>query len=160
MTKEEMTLADYEERLKLVREQLRLAIYFAREFIAELGKEKALEIIEKAWVKYGADNWKGRLASVPPGDILKAMGDWFKAQARVRPELKVVKATPRQLCIEFTRCPQYDVCKEAGLPELCQKYCDSDYAVAALLHPKLKMVRDKELAYGAKICNHCWVIEE
>jgi len=153
-------LAEYEERLQLAKEQLRLAIYFAREFMEALGRDKALEIIEKAWVKYGVDNWKNRLEGVPPEDILTAMGEWFQALAKVRPELRVVAATPKRLCIEFTRCPQYDVCKEAGVPEICQKYCDSDYGVAALIHPKIKMVRDKELAYGAEICNHCWVLEE
>ena len=153
-------MADYEERLKLVREQLRLAVYFAKEFMDALGKEKALEIIEKAWVKYGADNWKGRLEGVPPQDTLKVMGEWFKEQEKVRAELKVVEATPKRLCIEFTGCPQYDVCKEMGVPEICQKYCDSDYGTATLINPKLKMVRDKELAYGANLCNHCWVIEE
>ena len=153
-------MADYEERLQLVREQLRLAIYFAKEFMDVLGKEKALEIIEKAWTKYGADNWKARLGDVPPEDILKVMGDWYKEQEKVRPELKVIEATPKRLCIEYTKCPYYDACKEAGAPEICQRYCDSDYPSAALLHPKMKMVRDKELAYGAEICNHCWVMEE
>jgi len=142
-------LADYEERLKLAREQLRLAIYFAKEFMDELGKEKALEIIERAWIKYGADNWKGRLAGVPPEDILKVMGEWFKAQEKVRSELKVVAATPERLSIEFTRCPQYDVCKEMGV-----------HGAATLINPKLKMIRDKELAYGADLCNHCWIMEK
>ena len=151
---------EYEERLKLEKERLRLAIYFAREFMEALGKEKALDIIEKAWVKYGADNWKGRLGDVPPQDTLKAIGDWFQAQEKVRPELKVVEATPKRLCIEIEKCPTYDICKEMGVPEVCQKYCDSDYGSAPLLHPKIKMVRDKELAYGADLCNHCWVMEE
>jgi len=152
-------MAEYEERLKLERERLRLAVYFAREFMAALGKEKALDIMEKAWVKYGADNWKNRLGDVPPQDTFKAMGEWFQAQAKVRPELEVVEATPKRLCIEIKKCPTYDVCREMGVPEVCQKYCDSDYGSAPLIHPKIKMVRDKELAYGADLCNHCWVME-
>jgi len=152
-------MAEYEERLKLERERLRLAVYFAREFMAALGKEKALDIMEKAWVKYGVDNWKNRLGDVPPQDTFKAMGEWFQAQAKVRPELEVVEATPKRLCIEIKKCPTYDVCREMGVPEVCQKYCDSDYGSAPLIHPKIKMVRDKELAYGADLCNHCWVME-
>jgi hypothetical protein len=46
-----------------------------------------------------------------------------------------------------------------GIPELCQKYCDSDYGAATLINPKIKLVRDKELAYGADLCNHCWIME-
>jgi len=155
-----MTLAEYEERLKQDKDRLRLAIYFAREFMAALGKEKALAIIEKAWIKYGADNWKSRLKGVPPEDTLKVMGEWFKAQEKARPELKVVEATPKRLCIEIRKCPTYDVCQEMGVPEVCQKYCDSDYGAATLMNPKLKLVRDKELAYGADLCNHCWIMEE
>ena len=153
-------MADYEERVKLVKEQLRLAIYFAREFMDELGKEKALEIIERAWIKYGADNWKGRLAGIPPEDIIKTMGEWFKAQSEIRSELRVVEATPERLSIEFSQCPQYDVCQDMGVPEICQRYCDSDYGAAAPMHPKLKLVRDKELAHGATICNHSWIMEK
>lgn len=153
-------MTDYEERTKMAREQLRLAIYFAKEFMDELGKEKALEVLERAWIKYGADNWKPRLAGVPQEEIISKMGEWFKEQEKVRSELRVVEATPEHLSIEFTHCPQFDVCKEQGVPELCQKYCDSDYGAAALIHPKLKLIRDKELAYGAEICNHSWIMEK
>jgi hypothetical protein len=151
-------LIDCEERTKLVKEQLRLAIYFAREFIDELDKEKAPEIIERVWIKYGADNWKDRLAGIPPEDIIKTMREWFKAQVKIRSEIRVIEATPERMSIESTQYPQYDVCKEMGVPEIYQKYCDSDYGAAALMHPKLKMARDKELAYGATTCNHSWIM--
>ena len=153
-------MAEYEERVKQEEAKLKLAIYFAKEFMQELGKERALEIIEKAWVKYGADNWNSRLKSVPSEERLKAMGDWFKAQAPNRPELRVIEATPSRVCVEFSRCPTYDVCQKLGVLEVCQKYCDSDYGSAQAIHPKVKLVRDKELAYGADCCNHCWVMEE
>lgn len=153
-------MTEYEEKLKLERERLKVAVYFAKEFMAALGREKALDIIEQAWAKYGADNWKGRLKGVPHKDTLKAMGEWFKAQEKVRPELKVIESTPKRLCIEVRKCPTYDICQEMGVPEICQKYCDSDYGAASLINPKLKLVRDKELAYGANVCNHCWVIEQ
>ena len=153
-------MEDYKERLKKEKNNLRLAVYFARQFMAEFGKEKALEVIEKAWAQYGSDNWKARLEGVPPEETLKVMGDWFKIQAEGRPELKVVESTPKRLCIEFTKCPTYDACKELGVPEICQKYCDSDYSAISLIHPRIKLVRDKELAYGADRCNHCWIMEE
>jgi hypothetical protein len=89
-----------------------------------------------------------------------AMGAWFKEQSKLRSELKVVEASPNRLCIEYTRCPQHDACRELGVPEVCQKYCDSDYGVIPRMYPKIKLVRDKELAYGAGCCNHCWVMEE
>ena len=152
-------MADYEELLKREKHNLKLAVYFAKQFIEELGKERALEIIEKAWAQYGTDNWKTKLEGVPQEEALKVMGEWFKAQAEIRSELRVVEATPKRLCIEFTKCPTFDVCKELGVPEICQKYCDSDYSVIPLMYPQIKLVRDKELAYGADCCNHCWIME-
>jgi hypothetical protein len=153
-------MATYEERVKQEETKLTLAIYFAKEFMGELGKEKALKIIEKAWAKYGADNLKSRLEGVPPEQRLKALGEWFKAQTQNRPELKVVEATPKRLCIELSWCATWEACKKLGVPEICQKYCDSDFPAAKAIHPKVKLVRDKELAYGASVCNHCWVMEE
>jgi hypothetical protein len=29
-----------------------------------------------------------------------------------------------------------------------------------VIHPKVKMVRDKVIAYGDNLCNHSWVIED
>jgi predicted ArsR family transcriptional regulator len=153
-------MAEFAERLIQEEAKLKLAIYFARELLEEVGKEKALEIIEKAWAKYGADNMSGRLEGVPQEDRLKALGEWFKKQVKTRPELKVVEATPKKLCIELSWCPTYEICKKLGVLEICQKYCDSDYISAEAIHPKVKMVRDKALAYGADRCNHCWVMEE
>jgi len=153
-------MAEYEERVKQEEAKVKLAIYFAKEFMEELGKEKALEIIEKAWAKYGADNMKSRLEGVPAEERLKALGEWFKAQAAIRPELKVVEATSTRVCIEISRCPTYDVCQKLGVAEICRRYCDSDYPAAQAIHPKVKLVRDKEIAYGADCCNHCWVMEE
>ncbi len=153
-------MATFEERLKQEEAKLRLALYFAEAITEELGKEKALEIILKGWAKYGAGNIKSRLEGVPPEDRLEALGEWFKKQAEIRPELKVVEATPKKLSVEFSWCPVYEVCKKMGKMEICQAYCDSDFIVTDVIHPKVKLVRDKELAYGAAICNHSWVMEE
>lgn len=153
-------MAQYEERLKQEEAKLKLAIYFAKEFMEELGKERALKRIEKAWAKYGADIMNSRLEGIPSEDRLKALGEWFKVQVATRPELKVVEASPTRVCIEISRCPTYEVCQKLGVVEICQKYCDSDYVSAQAIHPKVKLVRDKEIAYGAAYCNHCWVMEE
>ena len=150
----------HEERLKQSEAELKLAIYFAKEFMKELGKEKALEIMEKAWANYQIDNWNKRLEGVPPEQRFKALGEWFKQQAANRPELKVIEAIPKRVCIEISRCLTYDVCKKLGVPEICQKYCDSDYIVAPTIQPKVRLVRDKALAYGADYCNHCFIMED
>ncbi|MFC1929743.1 L-2-amino-thiazoline-4-carboxylic acid hydrolase [Chloroflexota bacterium] len=160
MLRKENYMVEYEERLKQREAELELAIYFAKEFINEFGRQRALEIIEKAWTKYGINRMKQRLRGAPSEDRLKKLGEWFKEQATNRQELKVVEATPKRVCIEISRCPTYDVCKNQGVPEICQKYCDSDYAVTRTIHPKVKLLRNKEIAYGADCCNHCWIMED
>ncbi len=153
-------MADYEERVRQEEARLRLALDFAEAMTEELGEEKAQEIIRKGWAKFGADNIRSRLEGVPAEDRLAALGEWFQKQAEVRPELKVIEATPKKLSVEFSGCPVYEVCKKAGKMEVCQAYCDSDFMVTDVIHPKVKLVRDKELAYGAAICNHCWIMED
>ena len=153
-------MVEYKERVKQREAELELAIYFAKEFIEALGKERALEIIEKAWAEYGTESMNRRLQGVPSEERLKALGEWFKEQGATRPDLKVVEATPKRVCIEISQCPTYEVCKNQGVPEVCQRYCDSDYVSAKAIHPKVKLVRDKEIAYGADYCNHCWVMED
>ena len=152
-------MGEYEERVKQREAELELAIDLAKVLIEELGQEKALEIMEKAWIKYGTDSMHRRLEGIHSEDRLKALGEWFKEQGATRPDLKIVEATPKRVCIEISQCPTYEVCVKHGLPEICQKYCDSDYVVAKTIHPKVRLIRDKEIAYGADCCNHCWVME-
>ena len=152
-------MGEYEERVKRREAELELAIDLAKVLLEELGQEKALEIMEKAWIKYGTDSMNRRLEGIPSEDRLKALGEWFKEQGATRSDLKIVEATPKRVCIEISQCPTYEVYVKHGLPEICQKYCDSDYVVAKTIHPKVRLVRDKEIAYGADYCNHCWIME-
>jgi hypothetical protein len=159
----EDNMDDYEQRLKQREKELEVALCFAQAAIEDLGRQKALEIIKKGWIKVGTNNQKSRFAGVPqdpPEGRLEALGEFFKKAAADRSEVKVVEASPNRVAIEISRCPTYDACNAKGLPEVCQMYCDSDYVVAREIHPRLKMVRDKVIAYGDTLCNHTWVLEE
>ena len=152
-----------DERLKQREAELEVALCFAKALIEELGKEKALDLIKKGWVKVGTNNQNRRFAGVPldpPEGRMKALAEVFKNAAASRPEVKVVEATPKRVAIEISRCLTYDVCKAQGVPEVCQMYCDSDHIVAPVIHPKIKLVRDKVIAYGDDYCNHTWVLED
>ena len=156
-------MTDYEKRLKQREAELEVALCFAKALIEEIGKEKALEIIKKGWVNVGIKSINNRLNGVPlspPEGRLEAFGEFFRKAADSRPEIKLVEASPRRVAIEISRCLTYDACKAQGLPEVCQMYCDSDYIVASEIHPKVKMVRDKVIAYGDNLCNHTWILEE
>lgn len=152
-----------DKRLKQQEAELEVALCFAKVLIEELGKEKALALIKKGWVKVGINNQNRRFAGVPldpPEKRMKLLGEFFKNIAANRPEIKVIEASPKRVAIEISRCLTYDVCKAQGVPEVCQMYCDSDYIVAKTIHPKVKLVRDKVIAYGNDYCNHSWVLED
>jgi predicted ArsR family transcriptional regulator len=149
-----------EDRVKQRQSEIELAAYFFKEFVKEVGKERALDVIERAWVAYGSESMGKRLEGVPEERRMEALGEWYKAQAASRPELKVVEASPKRVSIEIHFCPTWDACVNLGVPEMCQRYCDSDYPAAKTIHPKVKLVRDKEIANGATYCNHTWVLED
>ena len=119
-----------------------------------------MDVIERAWVAYGSDGMRKRLEGVPENRRLEALGEWYQAQAASRPELKVIEASPNRVAIEIHACPTWEACVNLGVPELCQRYCDSDYPAAKAISSKVKLVRDKEIAKGDAYCNHSWVREE
>ncbi len=153
-------MADYEQVVKERERELELAIYFAKGFIEELGRKKALQIIEKAWEKYWIDYINRQLKDIPLEGRLKAWGDYLKAQSNMKQWRKIVEVSPKRVCVEILRCPTYDICEQHGVREICQKSCNSDFIKAKAIHPKVKLVRDKAIAYGAEICNHCYVMED
>jgi predicted ArsR family transcriptional regulator len=147
-------------RVRQRQTEIELAVYFYKEFVKEVGKERALDVIERAWVAYGSDSMRKRLEGVPEERRLEALGEGYRAQLASRPELKLIEAGPKRVAIEIHSCPTWDACVNLGVPEMCQRYCDSDYPAAQVISPKVKLVRDKEIANGATYCNHTWILEE
>lgn len=153
-------MVTYEEQVKQREGELDLAIYFAKALMAEVGKERALEILKKGWSESWLSGLNRALGEVPPAERFSAFGKWLTDRSAGNPWMEVLEATPKRVAIKITRCTTYDACKNKGVPEVCQAYCDSDYISAPMIHPKAKLIRDKELANGADHCNHVWVLEE
>jgi hypothetical protein len=72
----------------------------------------------------------------------------------------VVEESDRHIKVRFSRCPTYEVYKDYGIPEVCQKYCDGDFEAFSQIDPKIRVTREHEIAYGDSYCDHCWTLEE
>jgi len=140
--------------------KIQLAAYFAKEMIEELGKEKALEIIGKAYQKYSNDHLLEPYLDIPIDKRFQKFREDLKAEAGRDKLFTIVEDSNTHIKVKFNRCPYYEVYKDYGIPEVCQKYCDSDFEAFRKIHPKLRVTREHEIAYGDTYCDHCWTLEE
>ncbi len=140
--------------------KIQLAVYFAKEMIEELGRERALEIIGKAYQKFSNDTFPEPYLDIPMEKRFQKFRDDLKAKAEQEAHLSIVEDSDRHIKVRFDRCPTYEVYADYGIPEVCQKYCDSDFEAFRHVHPKIKVTREHEIAYGDAYCDHCWTLEE
>jgi predicted ArsR family transcriptional regulator len=143
-----------------VRNELKLAVYFAREMMKELGKEKALEIIGKAYQNYSNDHMSEPYLDIPIEKRFPKFKENLKAEAARDKSFVIKEESARHIKVKFHRCPYYEVYRDFGIPEVCQKFCDGDFEAFRKLHPKLKVTREHEIAYGDTFCDHCWTLED
>lgn len=153
-------MANYEEQVRQRERELDLVIYFAKALMEEVGKARGLEILKKGWSESWLNGLNKALGGVAPDQRFAAFGKWMMDRSKSNPWMDVLEAGPRRVAIKITRCATYDACKNRGVPEICQAYCDSDYLSAPGIHPKARLIRDKEIANGADYCNHVWILEE
>lgn len=137
-------------------EKYRLVTHVYRALVDEMGREKALDVMGKAWISYGNENMTRRAEEL--GDnSLRALGGMFQDTSGGEVDMSVVEVSDDKVEIRITRCGHYDAFKELGATEVCVKYCESDYEACKAFNPSIKMVRDKVLAEGDDHCNHSWV---
>ena len=148
--------AEYEK----AKNSVKLAVYFAKQMIAELGEKKALDIIGRAYQNYSNDHFIEPYLDVPLEERFTKFKESLKADSKKRDIFEIVEESDRHIKVKFNRCPVYEVYRDYGIPEVCKKYCDGDFEAFTKVHPKLKVVREHEIAYGDEYCDHCWVLEE
>lgn len=140
--------------------KIQLAVYFAKEMIEELGRDKALEIIGKAYQKYSNDTFSEPYLDIPLEKRFQIFKEDLKAKAESDKHFTIEEDSDTLIKVRFNRCPYHEVYSDYGIPEVCQKYCDSDYEAFRKVHPKLRVTREHEIAYGDDYCDHCWSLEE
>ena len=140
--------------------RVKLAAYFAKEMIETLGKDKAMDIIGRAYQKYSNAHFSEPYLDMPMEKRFQAFKEDLKARAKENEHPVVVEESDRHIKVRFNRCPTYEVYKDNGIPEVCQKYCDSDFEAFPQIDPKIRVTREHEIAYGDSYCDHCWTLEE
>jgi predicted ArsR family transcriptional regulator len=140
--------------------KVQLAAYFAREMIEELGRDKALAIIGRAYEKYSSDTFAEPYLDLPLEERFEKFKEDMKVKSEQGGHFTIVSESDRHLEVRFNRCPYYEVYTDLGVPEVCRKYCDADFTAFRNLHPGLKVERSHEIAYGDSYCNHRWVLEK
>lgn len=140
--------------------ELKLAIYFAKEMIEELGKDHALRIIGKAYQKYSNDHFSKPYIDLPMDKRFLQFKEDLKTESGRDKSFTITEESEKHIKVRFHRCPYYEIYRDYGIPEVCQKFCDGDFEAFQNIHPKLKVSREHEIAYGDTFCDHCWTLEE
>jgi hypothetical protein len=140
--------------------KIQLAAYFAQEMIEALGREKALEIIGRAYQKYSNEYMSEPYLNIPLDRRFQKFKDDLIFKSERDKHFTIVEESGTHIKVKFHRCPHYEVYKDYGIPEVCRKYCDSDFEASRKIHPKLRFTREHEIAYGDDYCDHCWTLEE
>jgi len=140
-------------------DRFEVAAAFAKEFIAELGQDRAMEMIARAFEKLQVKAGK-ELAETLGDNSVAALGEKCRKQAADNPNYEVLEVTDRHVALKITRCRSWEALKHLGAPEVCRAYCDSDHTFIEAFNPKMKMIRTKTLAGGDGCCNHIWALQD
>ena len=136
------------------------AVAIAQALEGALGRERALEILQKAHDAYYAGKME---------ELKRQMGGnswehWVRYMTREpyspNSNLVVTEIGGNYLKARVTECLHFTAFGELGAPWLCGLLCQSDYPGAQAFNPKLSMTRDHALAHGDEYCDHVWWFEE
>ena len=141
---------------------MELPIALGKEMIESFGKEKALEVILQAFIKYQSVRLVKGMEHIPPderdlevyGKRVKEIVDSYQGN------IELVEASDKAVRLKVKRCIPIEIYKKHGALEIGKKFCECDFEATKALNPKMKLIRTKTLADGHDECNHCWIMEE
>ena len=146
-----------DQQLQQMIEKYELAVAFANEFMAEIGEERSLKIIRRAFEKVQV-NAGSDLARQLGSNTLEALAGHFRKLEAEMDNLEVLEVTDQHIALKISRCRAWEAFQRLGAPELCQLYCDSDHAYIKAFNPKMKLSRTKTIADGDDCCDHIWAM--
>jgi hypothetical protein len=135
-------------------------------FIPLVGREKAIEIVEKMSEEKSveaAKQWVKAYGSIKNFNDFK---DFFKKQMaselmKHTTTFEIVEDSDEKLEFRITECLWAKVLKDLNETEQGYRvYCKPDYAMAKTFHSKVKLTRTKSLMEGNEYCNHTYTWEE
>jgi hypothetical protein len=137
-----------------------LAAYFAKEMIEDLGRDRAMEIIGRAYQQYSNDTFPESYLNLPEEERFGKFKEDMREKSVSGKHFEIVEESDTHFKVRFNRCPYFEVYADLGIPEVCRAYCDADFEAFPHLHPKLRVTREHEIAYGDSYCDHVWTLVE
>ena len=126
--------------------EARIAGPLIKAFMAEIGKERALEIAQEVITGLARDSGK-ELRELAEGgsleDFAKATTRWSKDNAAT---FDLLEFTPEKLSLNTTRCRYAEMYRELGMPELgFALSCARDFALVEGFNPQIELKRTQTI---------------
>ena len=132
------------------------------EMVAEIGEEKASEILDRAIRKAAINEGRAFAARAPGGkpsmaDFIKLFELWTTGGSL---EIDVLAASDTQFDFNVTRCRYAETYREMGLEKIGHLLsCNRDGSFCEGYDPKLKLDRAQTIMAGAKCCTFRYRVE-
>ena len=133
------------------------------EMVAEIGEEKASEILDRAIRKAAINEGRAFAARAPGGkpsmaDFIKLFELWTTGGSL---EIDVLAASDTQFDFNVTRCRYAETYREMGLEKIGHLLsCNRDGSFCEGYDPKLKPDRAQTIMGGAKCCTFRYSVEK
>jgi len=123
-------------------------------FIKEVGKERALQILEPIIQSLARESGR-QLAKWMGGNSLEAfargMDLWTREDAL---RMDIIEQNPRRFAFNVTRCRYADMYKELGMLEFGKVLsCNRDAALIEGMNPEIRFTRTQTIMEGAPFCD-------
>jgi hypothetical protein len=110
----------------------------AKEMIASVGKEKALEIILRAYIAYQSERLISGMEHIPPekrdlrvyGEKVREITDSYQGN------IVLVEASDKAIRLKVKRCIPWEIFKKHGVPEMGLLFCECDFEAAKAINPR------------------------
>ena len=132
------------------------------EMVAEIGEEKASEILDRAIRKAAINEGRAFAARAPGGkpsmaDFIKLFELWTTGGSL---EIDVLEASDTQFDFNVTRCRYAETYREMGLEKIGHLLsCNRDGSFCEGYDPNLKLDRAQTIMGGAKCCTFRYRVE-
>ena len=125
-----------------------------RAFAAELGQEKAVEILGRViaeLARQGGADLARRLGEQSLEAFARTLDLWRENGAL---ELEVIEQSPERLSFNVVRCRYAEMYRDLGLADLgASLSCRRDFALAEGFSPDIQLTRTQTLMTGASFCD-------
>jgi hypothetical protein len=134
--------------------EARIAGPLIKAFMAEIGEEKALEIVKKVIVSLARESGE-MLRQLTGGegleDFAKGMSLWSQDDAVT---FDLLELTPEKISMNTTRCRYAEMYREVGMADLgFALSCARDFALVEGFNPKIELQRTQTIMEGADHCD-------